>query len=444
MESSVTAERNGTEVTGCPVMHHDFSKTRELGAYWELANELRESCPHFYNKYEDGGYWVFTRHEAVKDMYKTPEIFSSESITPWEPDPIYRFVPTQVDAPDHIKYRRILNPWFSPKAMEAAAPMMRDICRGFIEPIVAKGSCDFIEEFALRFPTAAFLTRDRRADLLHGAVRRLGRRVLRRLRRRPRGRRGDGQGAGRDARILDRAARRPPRRAAVGRATCSPTCSTPPFDDEPLDEEVLLDMCTVLTLAGLDTTRAELAYMFHHLALHPEHRQALIDDPEIIPLAVEETLRYYTIIFGDGRKVTRDTEFHGVQLKKGDMVYGLVSGANRDPQALGAGGRVRHRPQEEQPLRLRQRPASLPRHAPRAPRDGDRRGRVAEGHPRLRARHRRPADGARRWRDDGAEHAAAALGGEVVKLCVSDALHGSRALLHARASAPELATTRAM
>ena len=158
MESSVIAQREGTEVKGCPVMHHDFSKTRELGAYWELANELRESCPHFYNKYDDGGYWVFTRHEAVKDIYKTPEIFSSASITPWEPDPIYRFVPTQVDAPDHIKYRRILNPWFSPKAMEAAAPMMREICRDFIAPIVPKGSCDFIEEFALRFPTAAFLT----------------------------------------------------------------------------------------------------------------------------------------------------------------------------------------------------------------------------------------------------------------------------------------------
>ena len=104
------------------------------------------------------------------------------------------------------------------------------------------------------------------------------------------------------------------------------------FDDEPLDEEVLLDMCTVLTLAGLDTTRAELGYMFHHLALNPEHRQKLIDDPELAPLAVEETLRYYTIIFGDGRKVTRDVEFHGVQLKKGDMVYALVSGANRDPR----------------------------------------------------------------------------------------------------------------
>ena len=105
------------------------------------------------------------------------------------------------------------------------------------------------------------------------------------------------------------------------------------FDDRPLTENEILDMLTVLVLAGLDTTRAELGYMFRHLATHPDHRRALIDDPEIIPSAVEEVLRYYTIIFGDGRKVTRDLEFHGVQLKRGDMVYGLVSAANRDPCA---------------------------------------------------------------------------------------------------------------
>ena len=99
MEASTISQVKGEEVTGCPVMHQDFSTTRNLGDYWDLANELRESCPHFYNKYSGGGYWVFTRHEAVKDIYKTPEIFSSESITPWEPNPIYRFVPTQVDAP---------------------------------------------------------------------------------------------------------------------------------------------------------------------------------------------------------------------------------------------------------------------------------------------------------------------------------------------------------
>src|SRR3954447_16921254 len=158
MESGTISEVRGDEVTGCPVMHEDFSTTRKAGEYWDLANQLRESSPHFYNKCSEGGYWVFTRHEAVKDIYKTPEIFSSESITPWEPNPIYRFVPTQVDAPDHIKYRRILNPWFSPKAMEAAAPMMRELCKSFIAPLVAKGGGDFIEDFALLYPTAAFLS----------------------------------------------------------------------------------------------------------------------------------------------------------------------------------------------------------------------------------------------------------------------------------------------
>ena len=193
-----------------------------------LANELRESCPHFYNKYSGGGYWVFTRHEAVKDIYKTPEIFSSESITPWEPNPIYRFVPTQVDAPDHIKYRRILNPWFSPKAMEAAAPMMRELCRSFIEPLVAKGRCDFIEDFALLYPTAAFLNvigvpvsyTEQFAEWVDMFFGGFG---------------GDPEGAENMGKALSemrvfwsRAARRPAGQVRSRRGTSSPTCSTRP------------------------------------------------------------------------------------------------------------------------------------------------------------------------------------------------------------------------
>ena len=244
MESSI-AERHGTEVTGCPVMGHDFSKTREMGAYWALANELRESCPHFYNKYADGGYWVFTRHEAVNDIYKTPEIFSSASITPWEPDPIYRFVPTQVDAPDHIKYRRILNPWFSPKAMEAAGPMIRETCRGFIEPIVPKGECDFFDEFALRFPTAAFLSvigvPASYTDVFVGWVDAFFG-----------GFGGDPEGAAGMATALaemrvfwsEQLDNRRSEGHREGDLFSYLLEST--FDDQPLDDEVLLDMCTVL------------------------------------------------------------------------------------------------------------------------------------------------------------------------------------------------------
>jgi cytochrome P450 len=104
------------------------------------------------------------------------------------------------------------------------------------------------------------------------------------------------------------------------------------FDDRPLTDDEMLDMLEVLVLAGLDTTRGTLGYIWRHLADHPEHRRRLIDEPELVPYFVEEALRYYPIIFGNARKVLHDTEFHGVDLKKGDMVYGLVGGANRDPR----------------------------------------------------------------------------------------------------------------
>jgi len=324
-----TAER---DLGGCPVMHRDFAPEQAAGCHWELAEELRETSPVFFNTFAQG-YWVFTRHDAVRDIYKTPDLFSSESITPWQPEPIYRFVPTQIDAPDHIKYRRIVNPWFSPREMEAAEPRMRELCRRLVEEVEPAGGCDFVSGFALRFPTEAFLSvvgiDPADADLFVPWVEDFFR-----------GFSGDPAGLEAMAKALDgirgywvdaleeRRADPAPREGDLASHLLHST-----FEDRPLTDAELLDMLTVLVLAGLDTTRATLGYIFRHLATHPEDRRRLIDDPELIPSFVEEALRFYTIVFGDGRKVTRDVEFHGVHLQRGDMVYALVSGANRDPRA---------------------------------------------------------------------------------------------------------------
>ena len=88
----------------------------------------------------------------------------------------------------------------------------------------------------------------------------------------------------------------------------------------------------MLVLAGLDTTRGQLGYLMQHLAEHPEDRRRLIDDPSLVASAVEESLRVQSIIFADSRKATRDVDFHGCPVKKGDMVMGLVATANRDPR----------------------------------------------------------------------------------------------------------------
>src|SRR5919107_1476811 len=127
---------------GCPVVHADYSEHQEACSHFRLADEMREESSVFFNDFAQG-YWIFTRHDAVRDIYKTPELFSSESITPWQPEPIYRFVPTQIDAPDHIKYRRIVNPWFSPRAMDAAEDRMRELCRQLVADVAPAGECDF-------------------------------------------------------------------------------------------------------------------------------------------------------------------------------------------------------------------------------------------------------------------------------------------------------------
>lgn len=316
---------------GCPVIHLDVAPTLEAGSYWRKADELRDASRTFFNTMAQG-YWMFTRYDEVREIYQHPELFSSESITPWEPDPVYRFVPTQIDPPEHSKYRQILSRWFAPAAVNQAGPAAQEICRRLVAEIVPRGECDFVAEFAMRYPTEVFLTvlglpasdadlfipwvedffhgfggdlaqQEAMAQAL-GGIRQYWVDVLNERRGEPTPRKGDFA-------------------SHLLHAT---------VDGEPVDDTVMLDILTVLVLAGLDTTRGQLGYLFRHLATNPDDRHQLISEPKLIPSAVEETLRFYTIVFGDGRKVTRDVEFHGCPLRKGDMVYGLVSGANRDPR----------------------------------------------------------------------------------------------------------------
>ena len=94
----------------------------------------------------------------------------------------------------------------------------------------------------------------------------------------------------------------------------------------------ILTVCLTLTLAGLDTTRAQLGYMFWHLANHEADRRELIEHPALIGGAVEEFLRLYGIILTAGRRVVKDIDFHGVAMRAGDVVWlGLLT-ANRDPE----------------------------------------------------------------------------------------------------------------
>jgi cytochrome P450 len=329
----------GRDLGGCPVAHVEVFAPAEVGTYWRMADELRETGDRFFNTLAQG-FWMFTRFDQVREIYTNPDVFSSESFTPWEPEPVYRFVPTQIDPPEHQKYRQVLARWFSPGAVNALEPRAREICRRLVAQIADKGTCDFVTDFAIRYPTEVFLTMigvpaheaDHFVPWVEGFFGGFG---------------GDPDPAKQQAMVDALGSIREYWVAAIEerRDEAEPRDGDlashllhAKIDDRPLTDTELLDMLTVLVLAGLDTTRGQLGYLFRHLAINPEDRQRLVSEPALIPSAVEESLRLYTIIFGDGRKVTQDIEFHGCPLRKGDMVYGLVSSANRDPRVYDRAG----------------------------------------------------------------------------------------------------------
>ena len=71
---------------GCAVVHVEVFASAEAGTYWKKADELRERGDRFFNTLAQG-FWMFTRHEQVREMYQNPALFSSDSFTPWEPEP---------------------------------------------------------------------------------------------------------------------------------------------------------------------------------------------------------------------------------------------------------------------------------------------------------------------------------------------------------------------
>ena len=100
---------------------------------------------------------MLTRYEDIREAFQTPEVFCNHSIVPTNPDPEYRFLPSFSDPPIHMKYRRPMNPWFSPGSVAKLEPRLRELARAEVEAVVADGRCDYMSTFADRFPVAGFL-----------------------------------------------------------------------------------------------------------------------------------------------------------------------------------------------------------------------------------------------------------------------------------------------
>ena len=129
-----------------------------LGDPAEIWHDLvRRGVPGIFYTPRNGGHWVFLDYADIVEAYRDHTVFSTYQtpIPPIEPFPVVQ--PQGVDPPAHNVFRRLLAPMFTPTAVRAMNEDLRTRAVALIEPLVARGECDFITEFAERYPTAMFL-----------------------------------------------------------------------------------------------------------------------------------------------------------------------------------------------------------------------------------------------------------------------------------------------
>jgi cytochrome P450 len=239
-------------------------------------------------------------------------------------------IPLSVDPPDHSKYRKLLDPLFAPRRMDAAEPDITRRVHHFMDKFVDRGECHFTDEFAVPFPSSVFLglmglpweDLDAMLRMKDGIIRPGGLELT--MEERMERMRQNGQ----DIydffnAILDEREKDPQDDILTQFLNAE-------VDGEELTRDEILDICFLFLLAGLDTVTDSLTCSFAYLAQHPEHRQQIVDDPSIIPSAVEELLRWESPVPGVPRFCTEDTEIGGCPVKKGDSVGVSVGAANVD------------------------------------------------------------------------------------------------------------------
>ena len=297
---------------------------------YPVWSDLREQCPIAHSD-RWGGSWLPTTYADVQRFAQDHAHFSSIdvgvlSFTAEErpPRPIEIPVPPiDQDQPVHTWTRRLLLPWFSHSRVAEYEPFTRDLCNRLIDGFIERGSADAAGDYARQIPVRVIAlllgVPEEMSDTFTGWVQD----VLEFAHDEKR------SGAATDALTEYLLAKLEERRVEPGDDLISSLLQAD-VEGEPVDDLIILGMAALTLIAGVDTTWSSIGSAMLHLATNPDDVQRLIDEPEIMPLAIEELLRAYSPVTM-ARIATEDIEVGGCPIKAGDKVLMNFPGANRDP-----------------------------------------------------------------------------------------------------------------
>lgn len=269
------------------------------------------------------GAWAVAHYDDIRRVYEDNEHFSTVGVAQFQvlAGEDFPSLPLGADPPEHEMYRRFLNPFFTPKAINAMEERIRAVVSEMIGTFVDKGTIDIAYDFGRIYPVRVFLDLMKLPfamfdqflawewEILHShnpaRMATAVKEVLAYLRcfiREKQSSPDDGVGS----------------HIANGK-----------IDGRSLTDDERIGMTWLLWLGGLDTVASSISQMFRRLAMDQLLQQRLREDTSLTRTAVEEFLRSQPLV-NSHRQAKKTFEWHGVTVKKGDWVLCFNSSGNFD------------------------------------------------------------------------------------------------------------------
>lgn len=303
---------------------------------YPMFKRLREEAPLYYNETHD--FYALSRFADVNQGLIDYETFSSARGAILELIKANIPIPPGVlifeDPPIHDIHRKLLARMFTPRKIQALEPKIRQFCAEALDPHVGSGRLDFVADIGAQMPM-------RTIGMLLGIPEEDQESIRDFANEQMRTEEGGRMKAASDGMVsgdifgayIDWRAEHPSDDIMTELLEVE-------FEDETgtvrrLTREELLTYVNVVSGAGNETTTRLIGWAGKVLAEHPDQRRQLVENPALIPRAVEELLRFEPPAPHVARYVTRDVEYHGTTVPEGSVIMFLIAAANRDPRQFG-------------------------------------------------------------------------------------------------------------
>jgi cytochrome P450 len=301
------------------------------------------------------GYWSITKYDDIQEISKLPKVFSSDQlhggITLPSPEMIAQRqnISTEqvenpeelpdfqggrsmitMDPPEHLDHRRMVAPGFTPNTLDSLIPHIRDRAQVLLESLEGQSECEFVSAVAAELPIQMLaelfaVPQDVRHKLFEWSNLIIG---------------GDDPDITLSREELMSAFMElagfamqlyQERRENPGDDLISMLVNTE-VDGEPLNMADYLSAFVLLVVAGNETTRNSISGGVLALSQFPAEKQKLLDDPALIPAAVDEIIRWVHPVIYMRRTAVEDYDLRGVTIKAGDKLALWYMSGNRDEE----------------------------------------------------------------------------------------------------------------